>query len=104
MEKEKEAQYEKGVKNGERERESGGGRKGRLETMQNKLFLILFYFKCYPTFDLLGFILDIGRSNACRNVHKLIPLLEKTIGESMVLPKRKIHTTEELFEIFPGGS
>ncbi|MDY7005446.1 MAG: hypothetical protein SWX82_16325 [Cyanobacteriota bacterium] len=29
----------------------GGGRKARLRTSKDKLFYILFYFKCYPTFD-----------------------------------------------------
>jgi hypothetical protein len=34
-----------------RKRKMGGGRKGRLKTIKQKLFYILFYFKCYPTFD-----------------------------------------------------
>lgn len=101
LEKEKQSRYEEGVKKGKRERKPGGGRKGELETVYDKLFFILFYFKCYTTFDVLGFIFDIDRSNAHRNVYKLIPILEKTLGEAMVLPKRKIHTTEELFEMFP---
>ncbi|CEG11404.1 transposase (fragment) [groundwater metagenome] len=44
---------------------------------------------------------DLDRSNACRNVHKLIPILNGILKEAMVLPKRQIHTTEELFELFP---
>ncbi len=30
----------------------GGGRKARLLQAKDKLFFILFYFKCYPTFDI----------------------------------------------------
>ncbi|WP_287300958.1 hypothetical protein [Okeania sp. SIO2F5] len=30
-----------------RQRSVGGGRKARLRTSQDKLFYILFYFKCY---------------------------------------------------------
>jgi len=101
LKKEKQSRYEKGVKKGKRKRKPGGGRKGELETVYDKLFFILFYFKCYPTFDVMGLIFDLDRSNANRNVHKLIPVLEKTLGEAMILPKRKIHATEELFEMFP---
>lgn len=101
LEKEKQSRYEKRSKTGKRQRKPGGGRKGRLKTTYDKLFFILFYFKCYPTFDLLGLIFNLNRSNACRNVQKLTPLLEKTLGEKMVLPKREIHTFEELFEAFP---
>ena len=101
LEKEKQSHYEECMNEGKRERMPGGGRKGKLETVFDKLFFILFYFKCYPTFDVGGFIFDLDRSNACRNVHKLIPMLNRTLGEAMVLPKRQIHTTEELFEMFP---
>jgi len=97
LEKEKQLQYERGIKNGERERKSGGGRKGQLETTRDKVFFCLFYFKCSPTFDLLGLIFDLDGSNACRNIHKIIPIIQKTLGEAMVLPKRKISTAEELF-------
>nr|AAU84264.1 conserved hypothetical protein [uncultured archaeon GZfos9C4] len=93
--------YEIGVKRGDRERKPGGGRTGNLRSFKEKLFFVLFYFKCYPTFDVLGLLFDLNRSNACRNVQKLTPILEKTLGKKMVLPKRKISTLKELFEIFP---
>ncbi|CEG12115.1 transposase [groundwater metagenome] len=101
LKKEKELRYDEDLKEGERERQPGGGRKGNLITVADKLFYILFYFKCYPTFDVIGLMFDLDRSNACRNVHKLIPILNEILKEAMVLPKRQIHTTEELFELFP---
>ena len=39
-----------------RKRNPGGGQKGHLKTGEAKLFFILFYFKTYPTFDILGFL------------------------------------------------
>ena len=54
-----------------RQREEGGGRKPRLETVEEKLIYILFYFKCYPTFDLAGIIFDLDRSQANRWMHRL---------------------------------
>ncbi len=96
-EKKRQEDYEKKLENWERERRLGGGRKGKLATVYEKLFFILFYFKCYPTFDLLGFLFDIHRANSCRNVHKLLTILEKTLGKKMVLPKREIHTIRRAF-------
>jgi len=42
----------------------GGGRKSHLKTIEQKLFYILFYLKCYPTFDLAAILFDCDRSQA----------------------------------------
>jgi len=84
-----------------RKRKRGGGRKGRLASMAEKLFYILFYFKCYPTFDLASVLFDFDRSQAHRWVHKLQEILAKTLGEKQVLPLRQIHSVEEFLEKFP---
>lgn len=97
----KERQYKKGVKNGTRQRKPGGGKKGNLSTMQLKLFFILFYFKCYPTMDLTGIFFDLNRSNVKRGIDKLTPALERTLGKTLSLPKRKIRTLEEFIELIP---
>lgn len=100
-EKRKQSTYKKGIKKGTRYRKPGGGKKGRLKTYEQKLFFILFYFKCYPTFDLLGFMFDLNRSNSLRNIQRATPILEQTLGRKLVLPKRQIRTPEELFSLFP---
>src|SRR5574340_1275658 len=64
---EKRKQHEK--KSGERE--FGGGRIGFLKTAEKKLFFILFYHKCYPTYDLASLIFNCNRSNACRRQFQL---------------------------------
>ena len=84
-----------------RQRAVGGGRKARLLDTPGKLFFILFYFKCYPTFDLAGIIFDLHRSQAHDWIHRLQPLLEKTLGQKMVLPERKVDSIEAFFERFP---
>ena len=84
-----------------RKRARGGGRKARLESSQAKLFFILTYFKCYPTFDVLGLLFELERGRANRWVHRLQPLLEETLGEKMMLPERKIRTLEQFVEYFP---
>jgi len=93
--------YETGVELGNRERKPGGGRIGNLGSYAAKLFFTLFYFKCYTTFDILGCLFDLNRSNANCNIHKFTLILEKALGREMVSPKRKISTLEELLEAFP---
>lgn len=84
-----------------RQRKVGGGKKGKLPTMESKLFFILFYLKAYPTFDVLGFMTDRDRGKCCRSVHILLTVLKKALGREIVLPERKIRTVEEFLEKFP---
>ena len=94
--------YEQARQTQPRQRAVGGGRKARLLGNQEKLFFILFYFKCYPTFDLTGIIFDIHRSQAHEWMHRLQPILEETLGKKMMLPERKLDSIEAFLERFPG--
>lgn len=82
-------------------RNYGGGRKGVLLTIEDKLVFILLYLKAYPTYDVLSAIFDLDRGPACRRVRQLLPVLEATLGRKSVLPGRKIRTIEEFYEKFP---
>lgn len=93
--------YEQTRQTQPRQRAVGGGRKARLRSTQEKLFFILFYFKCYPTFDLAGMIFDMHRSQAHEWMQRLQPILEEALGEKMVLPERKIDSIEAFLERFP---
>jgi hypothetical protein len=85
----------------DRIRAIGGGRKGILPDQNHKLFYILFYFKVYPTFDMASFVFNTSRSKACEWVKKFQPILEQCLRKAMVLPKRKISTSEELYQLIP---
>lgn len=89
--------YEKGLL----KRIPGGGRIGSLRKIEDKLFFALFYLKVYPTFDVLGFFFDLGKSNSNRQAHRLLIILEKALGKKLVLPKRRISSVEEFFTAFP---
>jgi hypothetical protein len=84
-----------------RKRARGGGRKARLRTIESKLFFILFYFKCYPTFDVLSWLFDLERGRANRWVHRLQGILEIALGKKMVLPERKLESIEQFLAKFP---
>ena len=72
-----------------RKRAPGGGRKATLQMMSDKLFYILLYCKCYPTFDLLSVLFAFDRSCAWDWVHGLLPILEQSLGHKQALPERK---------------
>jgi hypothetical protein len=84
-----------------RKRARGGGRKARLQSTQAKVFFILFYFKCYPTFDVLSVIFDLERGRSNRWVHRLQGILETALDRKMVLPERKLESMEMFLARFP---
>jgi hypothetical protein len=84
-----------------RKRAVGGGRKATLTTVADKLFYILLYCKCYPTFDLLSVLFGFDRACAWNWVHRLLPVLEQALGHKQALPERKLHSIEEFIERFP---
>jgi len=85
----------------ERERKIGGGRNSKIETIEEKLFYVLWYLKTYPTFDLASFQVGFARSSACYWLHNLLPVLEQTMKRKFVLPQRKISDPKEYFKLFP---
>lgn len=86
-----------------RKRAPGAGQahKARLSQPEQKLFYILFYFKCYPTFDVAGWLFDFDRSQAHRWMHRLQPILEVALGDKMALPERKLESIEQFLERYP---
>ena len=86
----------------ERIRKQGGGRRGKIKELEKKLFFVLIYFKCYPTFDLMGVLFDMDRGRCNKWIHRrLAKSLEKALDQKLALPKRKIRSLEEFLQIFP---
>ena len=95
--------YETGVASGTRRRKPGGGSKGKLPTMAEKLQFVLYYYKTYPTFDVLGTQFAMARSRAHENLHKLSPILYDTLVQLELMPYRELATPEELKAALQGG-
>jgi hypothetical protein len=91
-----------GLATGKRQRRPGGGQKGKLPGMVDKLFFTLVYFKTYPTFDVLGTQFGMGRSKANENLHKLAPILMKTLVRLGVMPHREFGSVTEMKAAFKG--
>ncbi|MBC8342778.1 MAG: transposase [Bacteroidetes bacterium] len=83
-----------------RKRVVGGGRKGILRGVEEKVFFILFYLKVYPTYDLASMLFQADRSQPCRWVKLYFPILEAALGRTLSLPKRKVSSMEEFQEVF----
>jgi hypothetical protein len=95
--------YAEGVESGTRRRKPGGGSQGKLPTMAEKLQFVLYYYKTYPTFDVLGTHFAMARSKAHENLHKLSPILYDTLVHLDLMPSRELSTPEELKAALQGG-
>ena len=80
-------------------RAPGAGRKHTLTRAEEKLFFIWYDLKTYPTYDVASIHVGVNRSQVCRWVETLLPLLERTLGREAVLPARRIARVEEFLRI-----
>ena len=96
------ARVQSQVDAGERERLPGAGKKPYMTTALDRLIFILVYFRTYPTQDLHGVLFGMGQSAANKWIHRLWPVLEKTLGRELALPQRPGYgTLEELVRACP---
>lgn len=94
-----------------RRRAIGAGHPYRLKTIEEKLFCILFWYKIYPAFWLLGLVSGFDAGNACKLVARLRPIINKAADHGLGLSlrkitklkgRKKISSLEELNREFPG--
>src|SRR5215813_5031400 len=88
--------YEAGLQSGTRRRRPGGGSTGKLPTMVEKVQFVLYYYKAYPPFDVLGTPFAMARSKAHENLPKLSPILYDTLGHLELMPSRELATPAAL--------
>ncbi len=85
-----------------RQRRRGGGQKGTLIGLENKLVFILFYFRLYPIQALQGYLFDMGQPQANEWIHRLTPILNEALGYDMQLPARQTRDVEQVLKTCPG--
>lgn len=98
----RQTRYEQALLTGKRQRKPGGGRKSKLPSMADKLLFVLYYFKDYPTFDVLGAKFDLARSKAHERLHELSPLLHESLVQLAMMPAREFQTVEALMQAVEG--
>lgn len=71
-----------------RRRQVGGGRRGMLETAEQKLLFILLYLKAYPLQVVMGELFGISQAAANQWIHRLLPVLREALTDIGVMPER----------------
>jgi hypothetical protein len=71
-----------------RERKSGGGRKGVLASMEQKLLFALVYQKSYPVQSIMGELFGISQPQANEWIHRLLPVLKQALDDLGYAPER----------------
>ncbi len=60
-----------------RKRSIGAGRKYTVKSLEDKLLLLLLWYRTYAVIELLGWIFQLDATNAGRLIKKLMPLGEQ---------------------------
>jgi hypothetical protein len=85
-----------------RKRAAGGGQKGAMPEVADKLLFILMYTRIYPLLFVQGLFFGMAESKACTWVGVLLPVLDAAMGEIHVRPKRATgRSLEEIIQEFP---
>ena len=71
-----------------RARQAGGGRKGSLASMEQKLLFGLVYQKGYPLQSVMGELFGMGQSQANEWIHSLLPILKQALDDLGFEPER----------------
>lgn len=82
-------------------RRPGGGRKGQLAEVRDKLLFILVYVHLYPIQEVQGVLFDLGQSQASDWALRLLPVLQAALGTEIALPARPPARMEELAQQCP---
>lgn len=79
-----------------RQRPIGSGNQYKL-ALEDRLLMLMMYYRLYITHSFLGFIFGIDDSNVGRNINPLQPLLAKIFK----IPERKVEMSEEeILQVF----
>ena len=71
-----------------RKRKAGGGRKGSLASIEQKLLFALVYQKSYPLQSVMGELFGISQSQANEWIHTLLPILKQALDDLGYVPER----------------
>jgi len=71
-----------------RQRQKGGGNKGPLTAMADKLLFILVYHKTYPLQTMLGLQFGISQGRVNIWIHRLTPILQQALASLGMTPER----------------
>lgn len=88
----------------QRQRERGIGAGGQYKhDACNRLLMAMIWLRIYPTYDVLGFLFDLDKSNIGRNLQVILSVLQQELGDEIQWPdknqrKRKL---DKFMQDFP---
>jgi hypothetical protein len=93
---------QKRLSNGKRLREIGAGRHFDL-SLKDRILMLLMYYRMYTTYDMLGMIFDLDKSNVMRDIKYLEPAVKLSIPipAKKYTDSKKLKTMQELQQFFP---
>lgn len=79
-----------------RKRKIGAGHPYKLQLLQQKVLLVLLYYKLYLTQEFLGIIIGIDQANVSRLLKKMLPLIEQASDFELTTYLNKIKKEHEV--------
>lgn len=85
-----------------RVRDIGAGRPFKLP-LKDRILMLLIYYRCYTSYDLLEYLFGVDSSTICRHIIKIEP----AVRESMPIPakinadSKKLKSLEDIQQFFP---
>ena len=88
--------------NKKRQREIGAGHKFD-NSLKDRIIMLLMYYRMYTTYDLLGMIFDLDKSNVMRDIKYLEPAVKKSIPipAKKYADSKKLKSLEDIQRYFP---
>lgn len=86
----------------ERKRDIGAGHKFN-HSLKDRILMLLMYYRMYTTYDLLGMIFDLDKSNVMRDIKYLEPAVKKSIPipSKKYADSKKLKSLEDIQQLFP---
>ncbi len=86
----------------ERVRKIGAGRTFKL-SVKERILMLLIYYRCYTSYDLLEYLFGVDSSTVCRDIAKIEPAVKQCvpIPAKIYADSKKINSVESLQELFP---
>jgi hypothetical protein len=87
-----------------RQRRQGGGNKGKLRRMEDKLLFILVYQKTYPLQTMLGLQFGLSQGRVNEWIHRLTPILQHALTKLGMTPERDGQAVQSSALVLEGGA
>jgi hypothetical protein len=87
---------------GERQRAVGAGRRYDHD-VRDRLLMAMIWLRVYPTYEVLGFIFELDKSNICRNLKGVLTVLRERLGDEVAWPdqERRKQKMDRFMQEFP---